>query len=157
VQAAAIESVYRTHGHSLLRRARSLMGNEDDARELVQEIFTSLLDRPSQFSGASSIATWLYSATTHGCLNRLRNDRTRQRLLQAREAVASEPSSESPEHLAILRQLLARLPEELTEVAVYRYLDGLTQDEIATLLGCSRQRVGTLIVQLHDFVDEEAS
>ena len=141
----------------MLRRARALMGNEADAQELLQEVFASLVDRPSQFAGKSSLATWLYSATTHGCLNRLRNDRVRRRLLDAREPASGKASSANPEQEAILRQVLTRLPRELAEVAVYRYLDGMTHDEIASLLGCSRRHVGDLIGRMHAMVDEEAS
>ena len=157
MHARAIEDIYRKHGHSVLRRARALLGNEEDARELLQEVFTSLLDRPVQFTGQSNIATWLYSVTTHGCLNRLRNERTRRRLLQAHVPASEEAATGDPEQEALLREVLTRLPRELAEVAVYRYLDGMTQEEIASLLGCSRRHVGDLLGRMHAMVDGEAS
>lgn len=133
-----------------MRRARFLLGSEDDAREMLNEIFVSLLDRPDQFNEKSSITTWLYSVTTHGCLNRLRNERTRLRTLQENAPPISEASlKESPEHAAQLREELKRLPPELAEVAVYHYLDGMTHDEIAGVLGCSRRHVGDLIERMH--------
>jgi RNA polymerase sigma-70 factor (ECF subfamily) len=153
--ATAIESIYREHGHSVLRRARVLMGNDDDARELLQEVFMSLLNRPEQFAGRSEITTWLYSATTHGCLNRIRNDRTRRRLVDERAAVLVEASTDDPERHALLRQLLVRLPSELAEVAVYRYLDGMTHEEIASALGCSRRHIGDLLERLHALASAE--
>jgi RNA polymerase sigma factor (sigma-70 family) len=157
MDAREVESIYRAHGSSVLRRARALMGNEDDARELLQEIFASLVGRPEQFSGQSSVTTWLYSVTTHGCLNRLRDQRTRRRLLDQRGAGSSSVSRESPETHAVLRQLLTRLPDELVDVAIYRYLDGLTQDEVASVMGCSRRHVCDLLDRLRDWVDEEVS
>lgn len=139
-----------------MRRARFLLGSEDDAREVLHEVFVSLLDRPEQFSEKSSITTWLYSVTTHGCLNRLRNERSRRRILQEKAAPISEASlNESPEHAAVLRQELTRLPPELAEVAIYHYLDGMTHDEIAGVLGCSRRHVGDLIERMHARVNEE--
>jgi RNA polymerase sigma factor (sigma-70 family) len=157
VDARTIESVYRTHGHSVIRRARALLGNEDEARELLHEVFVSLLDRPEQFGDRSGIVTWLYAVTTHGCLNRLRNARKRRQLLEDRAAVSVASSTDSPELHAILRQLLARLPSELAEVAAYHYLDGMTHDEIATILGCSRRHVGDLVSRMHARVEQEAS
>lgn len=141
-----------------MRRARFLLGSEDDAREVLHEVFVSLLDRPEQFAEKSSLTTWLYSVTTHGCMNRLRNERSRRRILQERSPPPSEPSlKESPEHAAVLRQVLGRLPSELAEVAIYHYLDGMTHDEIASVLGCSRRHVGDLIVRMHARVNEEPS
>jgi RNA polymerase sigma factor (sigma-70 family) len=157
VDARAVESMYRTHGHSVLRRARAILGNDEDARELLHEIFLSLLDRPQDFAGHSSVTTWLYSVTTHGCFNRLRNERTRRRLLDERTSAAPPSSGPNPERQAILRQQLVRLPFELAEVAVYHYLDGMTHAEIAGVLGCSRRHVGDLIVRMHASVEKEAS
>jgi len=34
-----VEALYRTYGHSVLRRARQILGNEDDAAEVLQELF----------------------------------------------------------------------------------------------------------------------
>jgi RNA polymerase sigma-70 factor (ECF subfamily) len=157
MHALDVEATYRRHGHSVLRRARALMGNEEDARELLQEVFVSLVDHPGQFEGRSDVATWLYSATTHSCLNRLRNERTRRRLLDERAAMSLSGSGDNPEHKTLLRQLLLRLPNELAEVAVYRYLDGMTHEEIAQLIGCSRRHVGDLLVRLHALAEEDSA
>jgi RNA polymerase sigma factor (sigma-70 family) len=78
----SIEAVYRLHSHSVLRRARQMLGVESAAEDVVHEVFASLLERPEQFAGRSKVLTWLYSATTHACLNRLRNDATRRSLLE---------------------------------------------------------------------------
>jgi RNA polymerase sigma factor (sigma-70 family) len=157
VHARAIEAVYRKHGHVVLRRARFLLGSLEDARDVVQEVFTALVDQPEKLRGESSMTTWLYSATTHGCLNRLRNQRTRRRLLSERppEPAESPPRAET---MAILGDLFARIPQELAQAAVYYYADEMTQDEIATVLGCSRRHVGDLLERLRVHVErEEAS
>ena len=54
----------------------------------------------------------------------------------------------SAEELAVLHAELARLPEPLAQVAVYRYVDEMTHDEIARILGCSRRHVGDLLERL---------
>lgn len=139
-----------------MRRARYLLGSEDDAREVLHEVFLSLLDSPDQFAEKSQMTTWLYSVTTHGCLNRLRNERTRRRILAEKSPPPSEASlADSPEHGVVLRQELARLPDELAEVAVYHYVDGMTHEEIAGVLKCSRRHVGDLIERVHERVNEE--
>ncbi|APR79000.1 RNA polymerase sigma-54 factor RpoN [Minicystis rosea] len=143
-----IEQVYRAHGHSVLRRAVRVLGNEADAREAVQEVFASLIERPDQFQGQSSITTWLYSATTHLCLNKLRDGKTRLRILKERTAPTEEAAQPAAEASALVRDLLAKLPEDLATAAVYYYLDEMTHEEIAAVMGCSRRHVGNLLDRL---------
>jgi len=73
LDAAAIERLYRSHGYIVLRRARALLGSEPDAQEALQEVFASLLRSPQVLRSAGSAVGWLYQATTHFCLNQLRN------------------------------------------------------------------------------------
>ncbi len=146
----SLEQIYRVHGHAVLRRARQILGDEQEAKEILQEVFLGLLDRPDQFKRDSSITTFLYSVTTHMCLNRLRNARNRSRLLD--QAGASTGPSSQParaEALVVLHQLLSHLPLEEAAVAVYYYLDGMTHAEIATLQGCSPRQVGYLLERMH--------
>src|SRR5688572_26052095 len=78
--------VYQRHAPAVFRRARQILGNAADAREIVQDVFLSLFEAPHQFRGKSSLSTFLYSATTHACLNRVRNQRNRERLIHERFA-----------------------------------------------------------------------
>jgi len=139
-----LEAAYRSHGPVVQRRARSILGNDADAREVVQDLFTSLLARPEQFSGQGSLMAFLYRATTNLCLNRLRNARNRLRLLDERGPPEKSQSPQA-ENRAVLRQALARLPEEQAQAVLYYYLDEMSQNEIAALLGCSRRHVGNLL------------
>lgn len=141
---STLEAAYRSHGPSVLRRARSILGNDADAREVVQELFTSLLARPEQFSGQGSLMAFLYRATTNLCLNRLRNARNRLRLLSERGPPEASQAPQA-ENRAVLGQVLARLPEDQAQALIYYYLDEMSHNEIAALLGCSRRHVGNLL------------
>jgi RNA polymerase sigma factor (sigma-70 family) len=146
-----IERIYRDHGHVVLRRAEQILGDRDEAVDVMQELFASLMDDPAQFDGRSRITTWLYSATTHSCLNRIRNRRTRARILASAEASRHGVAGPRAEQIAAVRQLLTRMPDELARVAVYYYIDEMTHDEIARLIGCSRRQVGNLLERAHSF------
>jgi RNA polymerase sigma-70 factor (ECF subfamily) len=146
-----IDQVYRAHGNVVLRRATQILKNEHDAKEVLQEIFLSLIDRPEQFEGRSSLTTWLYRATTNRCLNIIRNRKTRRRLLEERALSQHDQggSLELEGHVnAIL--LLAKLPKRLAVVAVYYYSDGMNRDEIAEVVGCSPRKVGYLLKELSE-------
>ena len=150
-----IDELYRTHGHVVYRRARELLRSTSDATDAVQDIFLSIVNRPEQLAGVVRVTAWLYRATTHYCLNKLRDRRGRLRLLGALRPVSSvAPRSEA---FAQVRSLLDRLPEPLAEVAVYHHLDGMTYDEIAEVLGCSRRQVGYHLERLHALVAADPS
>lgn len=156
----SLADCYARYGSIVLRRARALMGNPTEASEVLQDVFLALHEKPEQFRGQSSILTYLYAATTHCCLTRLRNEANRRRL-RAEHVEAPEQTSEScgvsPETTLLARRLLRQLPDNLAKVAVYLAVDGMTQDEIAETMGCSRRRVRELIDQLKDFKPLEAS
>ena len=145
----AIERLYRSHGHVVLRRARRLLGNEEDARDVLHDVFASLVDDPAQLRDQATPTTWLYAATTHACLNLLRNKKTRARLLGERPGVEPFALGLTPESTSILHDLLGRVPENLVDIAVYHYADEMTHAEIAAVIGCARRRVGDLIKRLH--------
>jgi len=144
--AAEIERLYRAHGHLVLRRARALLGSDPDAHEALQEVFAALVRAPETLAGLRSAVGWLYQATTHHCLKQLRDRRTGARILE-RHAAGPGPGPEGArgEAAAELRSLLALLPEEEAAALVYHHLDGMSQAEVAELLGCSRRKVGYLL------------
>lgn len=143
LQHARVADVYRRYAASVHRRACMLLGDDAEAHEVLHDLFLSLLERPEQFAEGSAVNTFLYSATTHACLNRLRNRRTRERLL--RERAVPEHVAPRGDTLLQVREALARMPAPLAEVAVYAFVDEMSQQEIAAVMGCSRRHVGNLI------------
>lgn len=148
-----VESAYRDYGDIVYRRARMLVG-EEEAMDVVQELFVSLLRRPEQFRGASKISTFLYSATTHACWNRLRNRRNQHRIHdeQIRPSL-QEGTAAIGEVRAIISEVIGRVDVQLAEVAVNYYVDEMSHQEIADGLGCSRRHVGNLLVRFHEQLD----
>ena len=146
-----IDRVYRSHGHVVWRRARAILASEDDARDLVQEVFRRLLENPSMFRGDSALSTFVYAMTTRLCLQRLRNRATRMRLDELHAPPPGALGGDAARATA-LRDILTHIPHELAEAAVYYYVDEMTHQEIAVVLGCSRRRVGDLLVRFHDEV-----
>ncbi len=142
---AGVERLYRAQGHLVLRRARLIVGNDADAQEVLQEVFAALLRAPGDIRNGASVVGWLYRATTHLCLNLLRGRRTGARLLARHLAPAPEALEARADALAEVRQLLVRMPEEVGAAVVYHHLDGMTYDEVAELLRCSRRKVGYLL------------
>jgi RNA polymerase sigma-70 factor (ECF subfamily) len=133
---------YQRYGRALIRKAGRMLGNGDDARDVVQGLFVDIWQR----GNLPLDLPYLYRAVTNRCLSFLRDESNRARLLaQNDRALHPAPRASSDERI-IGQDLLAKLVQELSEgdceVLAYHYLDDMTQDEIAELLGLSRRTVG---------------
>lgn len=152
---ANFDRLYRLHAGAAFRRAQRILGNAADAHEIVHDVFLSLFERPQQFSARSAFTTFLYSMVTHACLNHLRNQSNRRRLLEEHAPSVFVPSqAAAPERIVELRELLQRMPEDLAHVAIYRHFDALPHGDIARVLGCSTRQVVKLLERLEQFVEQ---
>lgn len=150
--AAEFSALYRRHAPTAFRRARQILGNNADAHEVVQDLFLSLFEKPEQYAQASTFTTFLYAATTNACLNRLRNHKNRFRLrTEQAEVREGKGDALSPEELLVLRRALLEMPDDLARAAVYACVDGLSHQEIADLLACSRRHVGDLLTRVNEW------
>jgi len=154
---AALDQLYRSHGHLVLRRAQRLLRNEADARDIVQDVFLEIFRNPDRFEARSSIATYLYAATTHACLNRIRDGRNRTRLVTVATAATSSLAAPRGESTALACEILTGLSDDDAALAVYLFCDELTHDEVAGLLGCSRRHVGDLANRLRRRIMERVA
>ena len=144
-----VEALYRRYGPLVFRRARTLLGSDEAAWDVVQEVFIRALRSREGFRNEASPTTWLYRITTNYCFN-LTRDRIRQRAKIAERSGEGSPAlvgpaspgGDSQEVHLLLAELLAKIPVELCEVAVYYYVDQMNQDEIAATVGTSRKTVG---------------
>jgi RNA polymerase sigma factor (sigma-70 family) len=148
-----IAELYRSYGHVVLRRASAILKSRADAEEITQDLFASLLTK-DLVPERAAMTTYLYAATTNRALNHLRDEKNRQRLLAASPPPTATALPTGPTR-ALALQALAKLPEELAEVAVYAFVDEMTHQEISELLGCSRRHVGDLLQRALELVGAE--
>jgi RNA polymerase sigma-70 factor (ECF subfamily) len=147
IDRAEIESLYRKYGALVRRRARSILGDDHEAQDAMQEVFVRVIAAMAEFRGQSQPSTWLYRITTNLCLNRIRDSRRRRdRLAEAaeygREPMVPPTTAPPPEARTALQAVLRRVSEDLAQVAVYYYVDDMDQAEIAAVLGVSRRTIG---------------
>jgi RNA polymerase sigma factor (sigma-70 family) len=148
--------LYRTGAANAFRRARQLLNDDAEAHEVIHDVFLSVFERPEQHQGRSSMNTFLYGAVTNACLNRIRARKNRSRLLELHaQSVPSPAPLLAADQSVQLRMLLERLPEPLADVAIYSFMDGLTHDEIARVMRCSRRHVGALLERLTRWVQAQ--
>ncbi len=132
---------YGRYGPALVRKARRLLGRRADAEDVVHGLFVDLLSRGET---APSLP-YLYRAVTHRCLNVLRDERSRTRLLEAHgELLGPEPRSMLEGRVVgrdLIVKLLAVLDDKTIEVLVYRFVDDMSQEEVAEIAQTSRKTV----------------
>jgi RNA polymerase sigma-70 factor, ECF subfamily len=148
------QTAYRTYGPALIRKAERLLRDRDDAVDVVHGLFADLVQRPP----AAMDLPYLYRAVTNRCLNVVRDRGNRARLLARQEAAVAPRARVRCDDEVIGLQLLIRLADRLDaahlEVLVCRFVDDMTQDEIADHLATSRKTIGKRLARIRDAVKE---
>ncbi len=143
----ALAEVYRRWGPLIHRRCLALLGDEQEAKDAVHDVFVKLARGLADFRGDSELSTWIYRVATNHCLNLLRSRRARVRVddelnTQARllDAHVDDPSL-GLERRQLLEALLTSVTPGELQVLIHCNYDGLTQAEVAQLLGISERAV----------------
>jgi RNA polymerase sigma-70 factor (ECF subfamily) len=127
-----------------------LLRDPERARDATQEVFLRAVKDPRSV-GAHPLP-WLFRVTRNLCLNNLRDHRRRAQLLAGR---AAQIGDDGAAHARLMvSELLARVPAELREIAAHYYLDDLSHDDIAALVGVSRRTIGNRLAAFQAIADE---
>lgn len=150
---AAFELVMRRYNRRLFRIARSVLRDDADAEDALQEAYLSAYRAIGSFRGDSSLATWLSRLVLNHCIARRRRDLRRDNIapIVTLESL-DEPTgdAEAPDRAIVraqLRSLLERkvdeLPEMFRTVFVMRAIEELSVEETAQLLAIPEATVRT--------------
>lgn len=142
----ALSVLYDRYGRLVYSVARNIMGNQELAEEVTQEVFLRVWRRASTYRfGHSKVSTWLGSITRHRAIDELRRLNVRPKLheaLWADEGILQEETGEDLDAIterAIearqVRAAIERLPKEQKKALALAFFKGLTHSEIADLLG----------------------
>lgn len=153
-----IAELYKRHAPALHRRCASIVGNAEEARDLVQETFARFLSARTTFDRASPF-TVLYRIATNASIDRLRRRKTATEEELDPEVRAGDLGNEPRrvDNLHDLALLTRGLTEEELTVAVLHHLDGYTQDGIAASLDISRKTVGKILGKFEEHVKKRAA
>jgi RNA polymerase sigma-70 factor, ECF subfamily len=146
------QAAYRAWGPALVRKAERILRSREDAVDVVHALFVDLIPRWSH----DVDLPYLYRAVTNRCLNVVRDRGTRARLLE-REQQAAAPIArvrldDQIVGVGLIAALADRLDQVHMEVLVARFVDDMTQDEIAEHLGVSRKTIGKRLDRIRDAV-----
>ncbi|MGH1342111.1 MAG: RNA polymerase sigma factor [Nannocystales bacterium] len=134
-----VTSLYRKYGPMVLRRCKTILKDEEEALDAMQDVFVQIVRRADQLHdrGTSSL---LYTTATRVCLNRLRSHRRRpqdpatDRLMQIADAAEAVDQSHAR---SVLGRLFRDEPESTATIAALHLHDGLTLEQTADAVGMS--------------------
>jgi RNA polymerase sigma-70 factor (ECF subfamily) len=136
---------YDRYGELVYRLSLRILSSPQEAEDLTQEIFILLSRNSTYDSKRGSISTFLTVLTRSRAIDHIRKTRSQQQHLQQWEqGIASEldirtsslmENASLAERSEKVKSALAKLPENHRQVLEMAYFDGLSQSEIAKMLG----------------------
>ena len=145
---SAFELLMRRHNRMMFRAARSILGNDAEAEDAVQEAYVRAYRALDGFRGEAKLSTWLTRIAVNEALGR-RRARAREVVLAevpvdaAHEAAPEwdRQPSESPEETTMRKELgevleasVDRLPQDYRTVFMLRVIEGLSERDTAEAL-----------------------
>ena len=149
------EILMRRYNQRLFRVIRSVVTNDGEAEDVLQEAWVRAYEHLGQFAGRASFPTWVTKIAFHEALSRARKSKRWTPLEDPRgvimpEANRRQTTSETPESQAMrgqLGQMLQAAVDGLSEtyrsVFVLREVEQLSTIETAECLGLSEEAVKT--------------
>jgi RNA polymerase sigma-70 factor (ECF subfamily) len=152
---AMFELLMRRYNERVYRAARSIVRDEQEAEDVMQQAYVNAFTHLRQFNGSAQFSTWLTKIAINEALARVRR-RGRYEVfdddLSNVEPFMSSNPAPSPERQAfagelrgLLESAIDTLPDGMREVFVLRDVEGLSTFEVAESLGVSEDVVKTRV------------
>lgn len=154
----------REHGASIGRLCMALLGDPEDAAEVVQETLIAAHDAMGAYRGEGSVRGWLLGIARRKCARKLETRIRRQRrlrLVHDAEAAVALPDEvlEAERRAARVRDALDQLKPTERDAVVLRYQSGLDYREIAEACGideaAARKRVSRALARMKSLLGDE--
>jgi RNA polymerase sigma-70 factor, ECF subfamily len=153
---AAFQLLFETYKDKVFSIAvYSSGGDRAVADDVTQQIFLKLFTAIRQFRGDSEFTTWLYRLVVNACVDERRR---RKRWLPLGETVGTRNSSEKkPQEKQFARlevseavqAAIGELKPKFRLPILLKYIEGLSYDEIASVMGCSKGTVASRLNRGH--------
>ena len=152
--------LYDKYGRLIYSLTMRIVRNEDEARELQQDVFLQVWHKANLFDNErGTFVTWLVTLAHNKSINTLRSRRYKKSALEAKQDIADIIGDETTNHQTPLsdvmenderRHILAALeqiPEAQRKAIYLSYYEGYSQSEIAEMLG---EPIGTIKTRMRN-------
>jgi RNA polymerase sigma-70 factor (ECF subfamily) len=141
-ESAAVEKLLAQYEPRIFRFGLRMCGNEQDAKEVLQETLIAAFKGLHQFRQEASLSTWLFQIARSFCIKERRGPKVEQVSIDSPESRALPETGAAPDETAHARQIGQQLQEAIAslsdsdrEVIVLRDVEGLSAEEAAEVVG----------------------
>jgi RNA polymerase sigma factor (sigma-70 family) len=141
--------MYYSHYQAIYRFAFRMIGNAEDAKDVVQETFIRLYRTLESESEITHPKAWLYTVSANLCINRVKKAKRRREILADRPRTTQPESTPETdlimkERLDLIRHSVRALPER-ERILLMLYQDGLSYSEMARVINVKASSLGKLL------------
>lgn len=148
----AFEELVTRHETKVFNLAMRFTRNQEDAEEVLQDVFSTIYRKMDSFQGKSAFSSWLYRIVVNAAFMKLRKRKqhttisiedlspsSKQKYLDNHSlfGARSDTMALNRELREVLQQAINRLPEQYRAVFVLRDVDGLSNQEVGEILKLS--------------------
>ena len=144
-----LEPVFRAHHRLVFGTAYRITGNASDAEDVLQTVFLRLLRRGQNADPLENAESYLRRAAINAALDVIRSRQSDQTVPLPEDSSSLAIAAPVKADVSDLRQALARAMAQLkqrpAEIFALRFLEGLSNREIAEALGISQVLVAVIV------------
>lgn len=159
----AFQQLFEIYKDKVYSMALHFSRDETSARDITQQVFLKLFTSIGQFRRDSEFTTWLYRIVANTCIDEQRK-RSRFVGFADGEEVKNMEANDSQEESYVRRQVadsvraaIGDLTPKLRLPILLKYVEGLSYDEIAGVLGCSKGTVASRLNRGHKILARKLS
>ncbi len=164
----AYEKLVKLYQNKVYNTCYSFLKQSDIAEDQTQEVFILIFNSIAHFEEKSSLKTWIYRITVSRCLDYLRSQSRQKRkstgLLSlfglAQEIPANNDFTpyehlENKEYAKIIADTLDEMKDKYKTAFVLKYMEGMSQKEIAQIMECSEKAVEGILARAKIILKEK--
>ncbi|MFA4867135.1 MAG: RNA polymerase sigma-70 factor [Pedobacter sp.] len=139
----AFTEIYKRYWSVLYLHARHMLREEDQARDVVQEVFTMMWNKHSEFQPTINLNAYLYKSVRNRILNIIRHGKIKENYLADlgdfvdREVVQTDELVRYNDLKRLIEKEISNMPPKMREVFEMSRREGLSHAEIGERLGIS--------------------
>jgi RNA polymerase sigma-70 factor (ECF subfamily) len=160
---SAFEELMDRKSKPLLGLAYRIVGDREEAKDLVQLTFLRVWEHRARFDGSFSVNTWIYRITTNLAIDLLRSrqvrgsqaEPVRQHLMRLVGRRSDLEGLFRQEVMTILRDLASGLSKKQRLAFLLREVEGLSSKQVAEILECRESTVRNHLFVARKFLRRE--
>jgi len=156
--ATEFKQVYERHARMVFNLCLNYVQNRQDAEEVTQDVFVKVHDGMAEFRGEAAMRTWIYRISINACLDRIKAAKRAKRSVWSmlgfsgiEERIAGSDFDhpgvglEQREATERIFQQINALPAQQKTALLLKTMEGLSQHEVAEVMGTSAKAVESLL------------